>query len=148
MRVVVGDGRLTLVDEADGAFDVLIIDAFSGDATPAHLLTLEAIDLYIRKLAPDGILLFNTSNRYVDVAAVVAAGLNARGLPVAIPLDPEPGTPKDPEKLTSEWVVSAPNEEELGRLLADVAVLPEDPAVTRPWTDDFSDLLSVIRWGR
>ncbi len=148
VRVVVGDGRLTLVDEADGAFDVLIIDAFSGDATPAHLLTLEAIDLYIRKLAPDGILLFNTSNRYVDVAAVVAAGLNARGLPVAIPLDPEPGTPKDPEKLTSEWVVSAPNEEELGRLLADVAVLPEDPAVTRPWTDDFSDLLSVIRWDR
>ncbi len=146
-RIVPGDGRLTLATEADASFDVLVLDAFSGDAPPAHLLTVEAIDLYLRKLGPGGILLVNVSNRYIDVGAVIEAGLEARGLPVAVPVDPSVGTPPSPEKETSAWVVSAHDAATLDAAIGGPATTPPSPAA-RPWTDDFSDLVSVVRWDR
>ncbi len=146
-RIVQGDGRLTLATEADAFFDVLVLDAFSGDAPPAHLLTVEAIDLYLRKLAPEGILLVNVSNRYIDVGAVIEAGLDARGLPVAVPVDPMAGTPPAPEKETSAWVVSAHDTAALDAVTGGLATTPPLPTA-HAWTDDFSDLVSVVRWDR
>jgi SAM-dependent methyltransferase len=148
VRVVLGDGRLTLADEPDGSFDVLVLDAFSGDAPPAHLLTVEAVDLYLRKLAPGGLLLFNVSNRYVDVQAVVVSALRARGLPVAIPVDPDPGSPPAPEKEVSGWVASATDVAALEGIVGSIATTAPPAGTTRPWTDDFSDLISVIHWDR
>jgi spermidine synthase len=71
--VVIGDARLTLADEPDGAFDFLLIDAFSSDSIPAHLMTREAVLLYRSKLAPDGMLVFHISNRYLELEGVLAA---------------------------------------------------------------------------
>src|SRR5208283_2758406 len=69
--VAVGDGRLSLEREAPENFDVLAVDAFSGEAVPVHLLTREAMELYFRHLKPDGILAVNISNRFVDLEPVV-----------------------------------------------------------------------------
>jgi SAM-dependent methyltransferase len=148
VRVVLGDGRQTVAEDPDGSFDVLVVDVFSGDAPPAHLLTVEAVDLYVRKLAPGGLLLFNVSNRYVEVQAVVVAALRARGLPVAIPVDPNPGSPPSPEKELSGWVTSARDAATLDAILGPVATTAPPPGAGRPWTDDFSDLISVIHWDR
>ena len=73
VRIVLGDGRLSLSADRQGRFDVLVLDAFSSDAIPVHLLTREALQLYLRKLAPRGALLFHLSNRYVDLEPVVAS---------------------------------------------------------------------------
>lgn len=148
IRVVLGDGRLSLAGEPDRAFDVLVLDAYSGDAPPAHLLTTEAIDLYARKLAPGGLLLFNVSNRYVDVAGVVLAGLASLGLPAALPIDPRPDVPAEPAKVLSEWVISARDEATVRAAMEGVPSGARPPGLPRPWTDDFSDLVSVIRWDR
>jgi SAM-dependent methyltransferase len=147
VRLVQGDGRLTLAAEADASFDVLVLDAFNGDAPPAHLLTVEAVDLYASKLAPDGILLVNASNRFIDVPAVIEAGLAARGLPVVVPVDPAAGSPPAPEKEISAWVASARDPAVLAAVTAGLPTAPPQPA-SHPWTDDFSDLFSVVRWDR
>ena len=148
VRVVVGDGRLQLAREPQASFDVLVLDAFSGDAPPAHLLTVEAIDLYLRALAPGGILLFNTSNRNVDVQGVVVAGLRARGLPVVIPIDPDPSTPPPPEKEPSSWVLSARSPDDISATVGLIRTVDPPSDTVRAWTDDFSDLISAIRWDR
>src|SRR5262249_50031230 len=80
VTVVPGDARLSLEREPPQRFDMLALDAFSGDSIPVHLLTLEAIDLYLRHLAPGGLLATHVSNRYLDLAPVVALAARARGL--------------------------------------------------------------------
>jgi SAM-dependent methyltransferase len=70
--IVMGDGRLKLAEAADGSYDLLFMDAFSSDSIPVHLVTREAIELYFRKLAPDGVLVINVANRYLKPAAVLA----------------------------------------------------------------------------
>jgi hypothetical protein len=79
--VILGDARLTLADVPDGRYDALVIDAFSSDSIPVHLLTREALALYRRKLTPDGVVLFHISNRYLDLAPVLAALADDSGMP-------------------------------------------------------------------
>ncbi len=71
-KLVLGDARLGIATVADNSFDALVVDAFSSDAVPAHLLTLEAIDLYLRKLAPDGVVILHLSNRNLDLVSEAA----------------------------------------------------------------------------
>jgi spermidine synthase len=78
--IVRGDARLSLAEEPDQNFDVLVVDAFSSDAIPVHLLTREALALYVRKLRPDGVIVMHISNRFMELASVVAAGAAAEGL--------------------------------------------------------------------
>src|SRR5205814_8766770 len=78
--VVLGDGRLTLAAQPDGSFGLIVLDAFSSDAVPVHLLTLEALSLYLSKLAPDGLLAFHVSNRYVALDRVIAGDAATLGL--------------------------------------------------------------------
>jgi spermidine synthase len=90
-RVVLGDGRLRLREVPDGAYDLLIVDAFSSDAIPAHLLTREAVREYHRALTPDCLLVLHISNRYLDLKPVVGnlaadAGLVARYQHASVPL--------------------------------------------------------------
>ena len=75
--IVIGDARLTMAKEADGSFDLIIVDAFSSDAVPVHLMTAEALKLYVAKLAPEGIALLHISNRYLDLDAVLGATVKA-----------------------------------------------------------------------
>src|SRR5262249_34658781 len=80
-RVVLGDGRLTLREVLDHGYDLIMLDAFSSDSIPVHLMTREALALYHRKLAPGGVIVFQISNRYLDLAPVVAALAHDVGAP-------------------------------------------------------------------
>ncbi len=145
--VVLGDGRLNIAKVPDGAFDVIMVDAFSGDAIPVHLLTREAIELYKRKLSPKGMIMFHITNTYIDLRSVVAnviadAGLHARHVDFNMQM-------MTPFALPSEWVVAArPEENDLLRftwLLTPWAELKPDP--NGPvWTDDRSNILRHLRW--
>lgn len=134
VEVRLGDARLTLAREAPAAYDVLAVDAFSGDAIPTHLLTREAVSLYLRHLAPGGVLAINVSNRHADLTRVVRAhaahlGWSARRVRAKSrsPLGP----------YLSDWV-----------LLAEVAVDFGEPLETGSpltWTDDHAPVLPLLR---
>ncbi len=149
-RVVLGDARLSLQLEPDGAYDLIVVDAFSGDAVPVHLLTREAIALYRNKLAAHGVIAFHVTNAYVDLAPVLADVAHAEHM-IAIHND-ELRRGVDAEearmgKIASHWLLMACSQEGFGRL-ADLPVWEELPARpgARAWSDDYSDLLSAIRW--
>ena len=108
-----GDARLTLAREPDGQFDVLLIDAFSSDAIPIHLITYEAVEMYFQKLAPHGLLMVHLSNRHLRLAPVVAGTAAALGV-VARLRDDDDETAIG--KSTSTWAVLARTPEDLGRL--------------------------------
>jgi hypothetical protein len=141
-QIKLGDARLTLEGEPPQGFDVLAIDAFSGDAIPVHLLTKEVFALYLRHLKPTGILAVHVSNQFLDLAPVVEQLAEFYGYP-AIRIQ----SPKDEERGLSSatWVLMTRNREFLARReIANVAQqIP--PRGLRLWTDDYNNLLQVIR---
>lgn len=148
MRVVLGDARLSLVAEPDGAFDVLILDAYSSDAIPVHLVTREALALYLRKLAPGGVLAFHISNLHLDLEPVFAGLAHDARLACFTRDDTEvSAVERLLGKAPSIWLVMARGPEDLAKLAIDSRWHPsrvkEGQAV---WTDDYSSLLSVFRW--
>ncbi len=148
--VVIGDGRLSLAGEADGALGLIVLDAFNSDAVPVHLLTREALALYFAKLAPEGVLLLHLSNRHLDLAAVAAALAADAGRAGRVQVynpDATDGGPSAHERSSSIWAIMARDETALGTLALDSrwARLQAKPGA-RPWTDGFSDLARAIRW--
>jgi spermidine synthase len=147
--VILGDARLTLARAPDGAYDLIIFDAYSSDAPPMHLITLDAVRLYLAKLAPGGVLLFNISNRHLELEPVLdtiarAAGLVAGTRDAARLADAE----RLAGKMDAQWVVMARREEDLGALRDDpLWKAPAAPPELQPWTDDFASLLAAFRWG-
>jgi SAM-dependent methyltransferase len=148
VKVILGDARLSIRGAPESFYDMIILDAFSSDAIPIHLVTREAIRLYLAKLKPSGILVFHTSNRYFDLNPVLGNLARDAGL---ISLSGSDLTQSDKDrqnqKLSSTWVVMA-------RTLADLRGLAQDqrwrPLSVRPgdtlWTDDFSHIWSVFTW--
>jgi spermidine synthase len=146
-KVVLGDGRLLLGATRDRSFDLIVIDAFSSDSIPMHLLTREALALYLRKLKPHGIVLFNVSNEYLNIAPVLtalihdahAAGRHELFFP----------TPRQVAKgaTGSEWVIIAAKDRDLDFLAPEKRWqrIAQSHAGA-PWTDDFSNILGAIRW--
>jgi predicted O-methyltransferase YrrM len=138
-----GDARASLSKEAPQHFDVLVVDAFSGDAIPLHLLTIQALEIYKRHLAPGGILAFHISNRHVDLEPAIsllakAAGMQART--VQSFADDRLG------EFNATWVLMTSN----GAFLTLPAVAShtrptEQRAGLRLWTDDYSTLLALLR---
>ena len=148
-RVVLGDGRLTLARAPDHSYDLIMLDAFGSDAPPVHLLTREAIQLYRSKLKPGGVLLFNISNRYVELAPVLAGEAAAQSL-IAYELLDTTITSADAHvaKFASDWIVIADKVNPTGTALAASGWHALQPAAGFPlWTDDFNDVLSVTRLG-
>ena len=145
--IVLGDARISLTRAADGEFDLLVLDAFSSDAIPAHLLTREALALYLRKLNDDGAVIFHISNRYVNLQPVLIALANDARVPGAFG-DRDPST-EERGKLYygSRWIVLAKKPSTLSELLQQYGwtPLPPEPAA-RVWTDDYTDLLGVLKW--
>ena len=142
--VVVGDGRLQLEETPPEAFDLLVLDAFSSDAVPVHLLTSEALATAMRTVAPGGVIAVHISNRFLDLEPIVAAAARDNGFVSIIGADMPPA---ELEGLAdaSQWVI-------VGRSFADLADLVEgdrwDTAHadgTRAWTDRHSDLLGALR---
>ncbi|MDR6887649.1 MULTISPECIES: spermidine synthase [Variovorax] len=140
---VLGDARLALEREPPQGFDLLAVDAFSGDAVPVHLLTAEAMDVYMRHMKPDGIVAFHVSNRYLELAPVVAQIAQLKGLSAMLVSDDA----KDSKWLNStDWVLVAREPGVLARGPLRGAASPIVlPASSRPWTDDFNNLLGALR---
>ena len=149
-RVVTGDARLRLQQQArDQEYGLLVLDAFSSDAIPVHLVTAEALRLYCSKLANDGLLAFHISNRYFDLKPLLANLAQSQNLLCYVREDAvSPGEQEQTGKTTSGWVVMAHRTADLGKL-ADPAS-GWTPLQGRPgteiWTDDFSNVLGIIKW--
>lgn len=141
VSIAVGDGRISLAHEAPRAFDVLVLDAFSSDSVPVHLLTREAFEIYRRQLAPDGLLLANVSNRHLDLERVVRGSARAVGLESR-----SVETQSRAATHTSHvvWAVMATTEARLQQALGE---LRSSEPLTEPvtWTDGRASLLSVLR---
>lgn len=145
--VVLGDGRLSLAETSAGEFGLLAFDAFSSDAIPVHLLTREAMKIYLEKLAPGGMMIFHISSRYVDLAPVLGDLAADAGLAAVIRAEEYLSEQERNERrlINSTWVALAREAETVEALARDPRwkiLRPRDPP--HPWTDDFSDLWSVL----
>jgi len=144
VSIVEGDARASLSQELPQNFDVLVVDAFSGDAIPIHLLTAQAIDLYKSHLAPGGILAFHISNQHVDLEPEIVqlatyAHMNVRRVSSAENI--ERG------EFYATWMLLTNDDEFLSAPeVAGKARMPTDDDIGRLWTDDYSSLLPPIRW--
>ena len=144
-RIVVGDARLSLGKEARGAFDVLIMDAFSSDSIPTHLMTREALALARSKLAPGGVILFNISNRYLKLEPVVANTARAAGLTGLSQLFHVNEAQARKLITSSHWIALSVDANTLARIAETGNWKPLQPNVkSTMWTDDYSSLLGVM----
>jgi len=141
IEIALGDARLSLEREAPQRFDVLAIDAFSSDSIPVHLLTVEALEVYEKQLQVDGIVAFHVSNRYLDLHPVVQALADARGFAVAWIREV-----RDDSSVASDWVLLCKNKNVLREPAIAAAALPITPRPDwRLWTDDFNNLVQVLK---
>jgi hypothetical protein len=143
VEIVTGDARLQLEREGPQGFDVLVVDAFSGDAIPVHLCTLEGIDLYRRRLAPDGVLAFNVSNRSLDFEPVLRAVADATSLRAALVVnDADESAAVD----ASDWILLSSTPAFFDHpLVRERSEALTAPALRRPWTDRFSGLSAILK---
>jgi hypothetical protein len=147
-QIVMGDARLKLRDAPDSSYDLIVLDAFNGDTIPMHLMTREALALYVRKLRPGGMIAFHISNIYLDLAPTIGALARNAGL-VCLKNDDkgESQAEIDAGRYPSKWVVMARSQTDLGALATDTRWMPLNaPAGTPVWTDDYSNLLRMIKW--
>jgi hypothetical protein len=144
-ELVMGDARLSMERESDQQYDVIVLDAFSSDAIPVHLLTLEAFDHYQRHLKPDGAIAVHVSNRYLDLHPVVYRIADKIGFP-AITIDDNDTAYEDAGFYGSDWIIMTRNQVLLQQpLIKDVTKeTVEFPARIMYWTDERSDLLSIL----
>jgi predicted O-methyltransferase YrrM len=148
ISIVEGDARTSLTRElaqtGSQQFDVLVIDAFSGDAIPLHLLTTEAVALYQKHLKPGGILAFHISNQHVDLEPEIAqlaqsAGMQA--MQITSPINDERG------EFAATWMLVTTDASFFAQpAVATHAKPPHQNPRVRPWTDDYSSLLPILRW--
>jgi hypothetical protein len=146
MQPVLGDARLTFAREPDGAYDLIVVDAYSSDAIPVHLATREAMEIYKRKLAPQGVVLMHVSNRHLELSSVIVGIADANGMKSWVFSE---DANRDGEFIFSTTVVlSAREEADIGRLAADDQWIPtEAKPDRRVWTDDYSNILGAV-WRR
>jgi hypothetical protein len=142
-EVTLGDARLSLEQEPPQQFDVLAVDAFSGDAIPVHLLTREAVALYLRHLKPNGILAIHTSNTYLALAPVALQLAKSFGYPAKSILS---GSDEDECISTANWVLISRNSDFLNLpLLAKNEQSVTIPPRLRLWTDDYNNLFQILK---
>jgi len=151
-RIILGDGRLKLAGAADGTYQLLLLDAYSSDAIPSHLLSREAFGVYTAKIGPHGAIAFHTSNRLMNLTPLVANLAKEAGW--ACRVRAEQWTFDQIEELKkrgyfpAEVVVVARQEEDLGNLATDKNWRPAkpDPSLS-VWTDRYSDVVGLILRG-
>ncbi len=142
--IVLGDARLTLTDAADGSLDLIVVDAFSSDAIPVHLVTGEALDLYLRKLAPGGAMLFHISNRNLDLGPSLTATARGRGLITWI-RQPEQSPELTAQLKYGPHVAMVARKAGDADLTADHRWVRQDgPVQARPWSDEYADVVGAI----
>ncbi len=141
--IKLGDARLKMREAPDNEYRLIVVDAFSSDAIPVHLITKEAIELYFKKLKPDGILAIHISNRHLRLGPVlgnIAASLDKAAMREYDNDEDAPG------KNTSDWVILANKRDDFGALLKDTRWKMLEGNGQSVWTDDFSNIVGVLRW--
>ena len=149
INVVLGDARLSLQSAADAHFQFIILDAYSSDSIPVHLITREALQLYLRKLAPEGLIALHISNLHMDLRPVVANLAHDAGMVCLLEDDSEPADEEIAAgKTQSQWALLARSESDLAPVLDDRRWRRDagDPAL-RVWTYDYSSIVSVLNFG-
>jgi spermidine synthase len=139
----VGDARLTLADAPDGYYDLIVMDAFTSDAVPIHLLTREAMALYLKKLAPGGMIVSHVMNRHLELPSVVAGIAAANGLVTRVMYWSEYDA--DRYLFASAVAAVARSDKDFGALLenGDWEVQAPDPKQW-VWTDDYSNIVGAL----
>jgi hypothetical protein len=141
--IVLGDARLTLEREPPQRYDLLVVDAFSSDAIPIHLITLDAMDVFLKHLQPDGVLTFNVTNRYLDLKGVLAMLAQSRGL-TALSVEDDGASSALAER--TSWVLLSRNPETFKDLpLQGVAQTMPAPEGLKVWTDNFSNVFEILQ---
>jgi len=142
IEIAIGDARLNLEREPPQNFDVLAVDAFSSDSIPVHLITREALGVYLRHMKPDGIVAFHVSNRFLNLIPVVARLAEENGAQ-AVLVDEE----SEEDRTTSTWVLVSRDKKALERpeIVEAGASAPETRDDWRTWTDDYSNLVQILK---
>ena len=144
-RIVIGDARLTLADAPDGAYDVLFVDAFIGAAIPIHLLTHEALELYFRKLKPNGVVAMHVSNRNLELVSVVAGLAQSLGATVRVYDGGDLEEDVDEHRWIPTIAVVARNAADFGALAkSELWPIRERDPRQRVWTDDYSNVVGAL----
>jgi len=142
--MVIGDARLSLQSEPNNKFDLLVVDAFSSDSVPTHLLTQEALALYFSKLKPTGILAFHITNRHLDLKKVLAD--HAKRLQYAALIQQFKPKKEQPLVVATDWFVFAKNEQVLAPLYQQGLSTWQKSGLyfnMKPWTDDFTNIVGI-----
>jgi hypothetical protein len=145
--IILGDARLTLADAPDGAYDLIVVDAFSSDAIPIHLLTREAMAIYLSKLDPHGMVVLHVSNRHLELASVVVGIAAANGLITRINDSATMSSDEaaHPYKFTGTVAAVARSEEDFGPLAQSEEWERRAPDPKQwVWTDDYSDIVGAL----
>ena len=143
VQIVEGDARLSLQREHE-PFDLLVLDAFSGDAIPVHLLTRESLALYLRLLKPNGVIAFHVSNHYLALAPVVQQLAQQAGYPAVLVSN---HADTDDNISAADWVLVTKNPAVLDNAAIRLHSSPiENRPGLRPWTDSFNNLIEIVRW--
>jgi hypothetical protein len=144
--VVLGDARLSLANARPQQYGLIVLDAFSSDAIPIHLLTSEAVSVYLSHLAPEGVIGLHISNRHVTLNTILAKLAASQGLVALEQRDSFKGGDWPKDKNESHWVFMARDARDLGQLVADARWAPPTASSSTPlWTDDFSNIVGVLR---
>ena len=142
IETVLGDARLAMEREAPQQYDVLVIDAFSSDSIPVHLITREAFAVYLRHMKPDGIIAFHVTNRFLRLAPVVKRIADEQGLHTLLVVDEAEGS----DLSKTDWVLVGRTRKRLEPAeVADAAEEIEGIAGMRVWTDDFNNLFQILK---
>ena len=148
--MVLGDARVSLTRSPERRYDLIVLDAFSSDAIPVHLLTREAVELYRGRLEDGGVLAFHVSNIFVDLEPVLGDVAAATGMTCMARLDHAPPL-KDQElatsRISSDWVALARRPADLGAVAGNPKWEPCSRGGGRPWTDDYSNVLTALLRG-
>ena len=131
-----------MTEAPDSSYDLILLDAFSSDAVPTHLLTREAFELYLSRLAPDGVLVVNISNRHLDLEPLLAAHAAALGLTLLARTD---DVHRPPMRVASTWAVLALRPERLRGVSRSRWYAPQPEPGFRAWSDDYTSLLPLVR---
>ena len=146
IELALGDARLALEREPPRRFDVLAVDAFSSDAIPVHLITREALGVYLKHIAPDGIVAFHVSNRFLNLIPVVARLAQEHGAHVVLVRD-DPDEEEDARRSRTDWLLVSRDAAALERptIVERSPVAPEEKPDWRTWTDDYSNLIQILK---
>ncbi|XZE18737.1 spermidine synthase [Pirellulaceae bacterium SH449] len=146
-EIKIGDARLEMATEPEEKFDLIVLNAFSSSSPPLHLLTLEAVNVYISKLKPDGILAFNASNRHLELEPALAAIAKSKGLAFRNAKDViRSAEEKRRGKMNSSIVLMARSEELLSPFSSDSGWAGTPDRLPRVWTDQYTDILGSMKW--